>query len=132
MSAEEQEKNAHILVMDDDLSMQTLLRRFLGKFYQVDVCGDGLEVMTFLQEGQIPDVILADLNTPHLGGLELLAQLKASDFFNSIPVIILSADDRSDMRIKCLEGGAEDFVMKPFNPRELVARLNVVLRRVGK
>jgi DNA-binding response OmpR family regulator len=132
MSVEEQEKNAHILVMDDDLSMQTLLRRFLGKSYYVDVCGDGLEVLTFLQNGKIPDVILADLNTPNLGGLELLEQLKASDFFNSIPVIILSADERSDMRIKCLEGGAEDFVMKPFNPRELVARLNVVLRRVGK
>lgn len=118
--------------MEDDISMQTILRRFLGKFYHVHVCSNGLEAISYLQDGHIPDAIISDLNTPQMGGLELLVQLKASDFFNSIPVIILSADERSDTRIQCLEAGADDYVVKPFNPRELAARLSVVLRRVGK
>ncbi|WP_202628612.1 response regulator [Sediminibacterium soli] len=129
---EDQEKKWRILVMDDEVSMQTILRRFLGKFYQVHVCSHGLEAMSYLQDGNIPDAIISDLNTPPMGGLELLTQIKASDFFNSIPVIVLSADERSEMRIKCLEAGADDYVVKPFNPRELAARLAVVLRRVGK
>jgi DNA-binding response OmpR family regulator len=132
MNEQAQEPSAHILIMEDDPSMQTLVRRFLGKFFLVSVCSDGLQALSLLQSGTIPDVIVADLNTPNMGGLELLEQVKASDFFSPIPVIILSAEERSEMKIKCLEKGAEDFIVKPFNPKELVARLNVILRRLGK
>lgn len=127
-----EEKNIRVLIMDDELSMQTILQRFLSKNYDVDVCSNGLEVLRYLQSGNIPDVIISDLNTPEMGGLELLTQLKSSEFFKDIPVLILSADEQSEMRINCLDAGADDYMIKPFNPRELEARLKVVLRRYGK
>jgi DNA-binding response OmpR family regulator len=127
-----EEKKIRILIMEDEISMQTILQRFLSKNHEVDVCSNGLEAMKYLQGGNIPDVIISDLNTPEVGGLEFLKQLKASEFFKAIPVIILSADEQSEMRINCLEAGADDYMIKPFNPRELEARLKVVLRRNGK
>ena len=66
------------------------------------------------------------------GNFHLTRALKISDFFNAIPVIILSGEDSSEKRIKCLNGGADDFIVKPFNPGELEARIRVVLRRIGK
>jgi len=72
------------------------------------------------------------LNTPKLSGLDLIGQVKISDFFSSVPIIILSGEESSEKRIKCLDSGADDFIVKPFNPAELEARIRVILRRVGK
>lgn len=121
-----------VLVIEDDISMQTILSKFLSRNYQVDVRNDGIEALSYLQEGNLPDAIISDLNTPNLGGLGLIDQLKASDYFNAIPVMVLSGEESSEMRIKCLDAGADDYVVKPFNPRELEARLRVILRRTGK
>ena len=74
---------------------------------------------------------MTDLNTPKLGGLELIKQIKASDFFNSIPIMVVSGEESSEMIVKCLDAGADDFVVKPFNPKELEARIRVILRRTG-
>ncbi|MFY7652368.1 MAG: response regulator, partial [Chitinophagaceae bacterium] len=107
-----------VLVVEDDISMQTILGKFLSRNYEVVVKNDGIEALAFLQEGNLPDVIISDLNTPNLGGLGLIDQIKASDYFTSIPVMVLSGEDSSEMRIKCLDAGADDYVVKPFNPRE--------------
>jgi len=79
----------------------------------------------------VPDLIVTDLNTPKLGGLDLIKQIKASDFFNSIPIMVVSGEESSEMIVKCLDAGADDFVVKPFNPKELEARIRVILRRTG-
>ena len=121
-----------ILVVEDDPYMQIILKEFLSTTYDVEICDNGMEALSFLQNGNIPDLILSDYNTPEITGLELIGQLKASDFFNSIPIIILSGEESSEKRIKCLESGADDFVVKPFNPTELAARIKVVLRRMGR
>ncbi|MFL9481442.1 response regulator transcription factor [Chitinophagaceae bacterium LWZ2-11] len=121
-----------ILVIEDDVFMQTILKGFLGRIYEIEMSNDGIAAMAYLQAGNIPDLIITDLNTPKMGGLGLIAQVKASDFFNSIPVIILSGEDSSEMRIRCLDAGADDFIVKPFNPREVEARIRVVLRRINK
>ena len=123
--------NINILVVEDDAFMQAILNEFLGSIYQIETKSNGMEALAFLQNGNIPDLIIADLNTPEINGLELIEQLKISDFFNSIPVIILSGDESSEKRIKCLNAGADDYIVKPFNPSELDARIKVVLRRVG-
>jgi DNA-binding response OmpR family regulator len=121
-----------ILVAEDDAYMQLILKKFLSKTYDVEICPTAMDALTYLQNGNIPDLIISDLNTPNLSGLELVAQLHASDFFKSIPVIILSGEDSSDTRIKCLDSGADDFIVKPFNPAEVEARVRAILRRIGK
>jgi len=125
------EEKLKIFIVEDDVFMQTILKGFLSRVYEITVCSDGIEAMSLLQGGNVPDLIISDLNTPKMGGLELIAQVKASEFFQSIPVMVLSGEDSSDMRIKCLDAGADDYVVKPFNPREVEARIRVILRRVG-
>ena len=66
-----------------------------------------------------------------MGGLDLIKQVKASDFFKSIPIIVLSGEESSEIIVNCLNAGADDFVIKPFNPKELEARIKVILRRTG-
>ncbi len=93
---------------------------------------NGMDAMSFLRKGALPDIIITDLNTPEMGGLELIQQLRTSGYFTAIPVLVLSGDENTEMRIKCLDSGADDYLVKPFNPRELEARLRAILRRTGK
>ncbi|MBH2003304.1 MAG: response regulator transcription factor [Sphingobacteriia bacterium] len=121
-----------IIVVEDEITMQLILKKYLGEQYEVEIFKDGVDALAFIQQGNVPDLIISDLNTPVMGGLGLTQQLKASDFFNSIPIVILSGEESSEMIIKCLEAGADDYLVKPFNPKELEARLRVVLRRIRK
>ena len=132
MSNEQSIAKVKIMLVEDDLFMQTLLNEFLSAKFLVTTFVNGMDAMAYLQSGNFPDLIISDLNIPELNGIELIAQIKASDFFKAIPIMILSGEESSEMRIKCLNAGAEDFVVKPFNPRELDARINVILRRLGK
>jgi len=121
-----------ILIVEDDIYLQLILKEFLSNVYETEVCINGMDALVTIQNGNIPDLIISDLNTAKLSGLELLGQLQASDFFRKIPVIIVSGEDSSEKRILCLNAGADDYIVKPFNPAELEARVRVVLRRVGK
>jgi len=121
-----------ILIIEDDNYMQLIMKRFLGKSYEIEICPSALEALTFLQNGNIPDLVISDLNTPNLSGLDFVQQISSSDFFKSIPVIIVSGEDSSEVRIRCLNRGADDFIVKPFNPAELEARIRAILRRIGK
>ena len=121
-----------ILIVEDDPYMQIILKEFLSATYEIEICSTGIDAISFLQNGNVPDLILSDYNIPQLTGLELIDQIKASDFFSSIPIIILSGEESSEKRIKCLDMGADDFIVKPFNPAELAARIRVVLRRIGR
>ena len=121
-----------ILAVEDDSYMQLILKKFLSKTYDVEICTTAMNALSYVQNGNIPDLIITDLNTPNLSGLDLIAQLQASDFFKSIPIIILSGEDGSETRIKCLDSGADDYIVKPFNPAELEARVRAILRRTAK
>ncbi len=123
-----------ILVVEDDVFMQTVLRQYLSTNYTIDTCTNGVEALSFLQENpdHLPDLIISDLNTPRLNGLGLITQLKSGDLFSAIPIMILSGEENSEKRIECLDAGADDYVVKPFNPRELESRIKVILRRIRK
>jgi len=121
-----------IVFVEDEPYMRMLVSYSLEENFTVTSFDNGLDALTFLQEGNIPDVMVLDLNTPKLDGHQLLMQLKSSGFFNAIPVIILSGEESTQVRIKCLEAGAEDYMLKPFNPRELEVRINAILKRSGK
>jgi DNA-binding response OmpR family regulator len=124
--------NTKILIVEDDAYMQLILKKFLSKVYEIEICATAMDALSFLQNGNLPDLVITDLNTPKLSGLDLVTQMQVSDFFKSIPVIILSGEDSSEKRIQCLDTGADDFIVKPFNPAELEARVRAVLRRIGK
>jgi DNA-binding response OmpR family regulator len=121
-----------ILIIDDDKSMRLILSRLLDTSYTTEVFNNALDALIYLQGGNIPDLIISDLYTPGLSGFELITQLKASGFFMPIPIIIISGEDSLEARIICLDAGADDYIIKPFNPAELEARVRVVLRRLNK
>jgi DNA-binding response OmpR family regulator len=121
-----------VLVVEDDAFIQSILNEILSENFDVTIFTDGMDGMNYLQSGNIPDIILSDLNVPGLDGFSFLEQVRNSGFFKNIPFIILSGKDDIENRIKCLEAGADDFINKPFNPRELDARLKNILRRLVK
>lgn len=121
-----------IVVIEDDAYMQGVLKHCLRGQFEPVLFNNGLDALMYLQAGNIPDIVISDLNTPLLNGMKFLQQVKSSGFFNTIPVIILSGEDNTDTRINCLEAGADDFIVKPFNPRELTARLKAILKRASK
>ena len=118
-----------ILIVDDKPSISDLIVQFLKKSYELEVKHDGFEAISWLQQGNIPDLILTDLQMPNMDGIELIKKIKESGYFSDIPVIVLSSKDSSKDRIECLKLGAEDYMMKPFNPEELLIRIEKVLGR---
>jgi len=121
-----------VLVVEDDLFIQSILNEILSVNYEVTIFSNGMDGLNFLQSGNITDIILSDLNVPSLDGFSFLEQVRNSGFFKSIPFIILSGKDDIENKLKCLDAGADDFLTKPFNPKELDARLKNILRRMGK
>ncbi len=121
----------HILVVDDDREIRDLLARFLRKHgFRVDGAGDGREMWRLLEAGRF-DLIVLDLMLPGEDGLSLCRRLRAGVAPASPPIIMLTAINEEMDRIVGLEMGADDYLAKPFNPRELLARIRAVLRRSG-
>ncbi|MEI8393749.1 MAG: response regulator [Rhodospirillaceae bacterium] len=120
------DKMPHILVVDDDREIRALLTRFLGSHgYRVSSAKDGGEMIKTLDAGRI-DLIILDIMLPGEDGLSLCRRLRAG---SSTPIIMLTAVGDETDRIVGLEMGADDYLPKPFNPRELLARIKAVLRR---
>ena len=117
-----------ILVIDDERTIRVLLENFL-KEYVVTTKKDGLEGLSWLQEGNIPDLIVADIQMPNLDGYEFVRQIRASGFFKDIPLIVLSGIESTTEKVKCLKLGANDYLVKPFNPEELAIRIELLISR---
>lgn len=121
------ERNPKILVVDDDPRLRGLLRRYLGENgFQVQVA-DGAASMNRLWLREPFDALILDLMMPGEDGLAILKRLRAQK--DMTPVIMLTARGEEIDRIVGLELGADDYIAKPFNPRELLARIHAVLRR---
>ncbi len=115
-----------ILVVDDDSEIRSLLKSYLLKNqYRVDTAAEGREMFKLLEQQRF-DLIVLDLMMPGDDGLTLCRKLRAD---SNIPVIMLTAKGDEMDRIVGLEMGADDYLPKPFNPRELLARIKTVLRR---
>lgn len=117
-----------VLVVEDDRNVADVVVRYLERegFDAVGV-GDGYEALT-RAEAEPPDIVVLDLMLPGLDGLEVCRRLRAS---TPVPVIMLTARGEEDDRIAGFEVGADDYVSKPFSPRELTARVKAVLRRAS-
>ncbi len=121
------EQSDHILIVDDDREIRDLLSRFLVKHgYRVSTAGDGREMRRQLADSRI-DLIVLDVMLPGETGLTLCGQIRAT---SKVPIVMLTAVAEDTDRIIGLELGADDYLAKPFNPRELLARIRAVMRRV--
>lgn len=118
-----------VLIVDDEADASIALRIALeAEGYSVIEAQDGYTGISMAQS-ETPDVILLDIMMPHMDGFEVYQRLKADPVLCSIPVIMLTAKGGIDDKIEGLEMGADDYVTKPFNLRELKARIRMVLRR---
>ncbi len=118
---------SRIVVVEDDLAINEVVVRYLEKDgFEVDSFGHGGEALDALLE-RPPDLVVLDLMLPGIDGVELFRRLRA---LAPVPVVMLTARGDETDRILGLEMGADDYIAKPFSPRELVARVKAVLRRV--
>jgi two-component system response regulator MprA len=116
----------HILVVEDDSQIADLLRRgLIYEGYSVEVAGDGLDALIAARD-RPPNLVLLDLMLPGLDGLTVCKRLRAA---TDVPILILTARDAVPDRVKGLDAGADDYVVKPFNFDELLARIRAHLRR---
>ena len=116
-----------ILVVDDDRSVAEMLRRNLAyEGFAVDVARDGLAALDQIRD-RLPELVVLDLMLPGIDGLEVLRRLREAG--NATPVLMLTARDAIDDRVAGLEGGADDYLIKPFAFPELLARVHALLRR---
>lgn len=120
---------AKILIVEDELNLNQILQDYLHHFgYQTVSAVTGAEALSFWKEEK-PDLILLDLNLPDMDGLEIMREIRRID---TIPIVIVTARDAEIERLIGLELGSDDYISKPFSPREVVARIKAVLRRVGQ
>jgi len=117
-----------ILIIDDKDEFRRLTKTILLSKYEVEGSENGINALSLLQGGFKPDLIICDLIMPVLGGKEFLEQLKNSGAFKDIPVIILSSIDKSEEKIKLINMGASDYLEKPYNPAELMARIESIFK----
>lgn len=120
-----------VLIVEDEAALVDLLRYNLeNEGFDVDQAGDGDEALLRIAEHP-PDAILLDWMLPMVSGLEVCRRLRRGPQTRSLPIIMLTARGEEGDRIRGLNSGADDYVVKPFSPSELVARLRAVMRRAG-
>ncbi|MBN2041726.1 MAG: response regulator transcription factor [Spirochaetes bacterium] len=117
-----------VAIIDDDIKLQELLKDYL-KDYNYDITSffEGSDILEKINSAQ-PDIIILDIMLPGKDGMEILKDIRKE---SSVPVIMLTAKGEDTDRIIGLELGADDYLSKPFNPRELLARMKAVMRRTG-
>ncbi len=120
-----------VLLVEDDLDLADALSQVLSaRGFQVVCCADGLEALAMVRRHAF-DAVVLDLNLPGIDGLELLQRLRddASEGRSAVPVLVVTARGAVGERVQGLEGGADDYLAKPFDVTELVARLRALIRR---
>lgn len=119
-----------VLLADDNADMREYVRAHLERHWEVEVAEDGLKALAIAQ-ATLPDLIVTDIMMPGLNGFQLLSQLRTDDRTRAIPVVMLSARTGEDAKLEGLAAGAEDYLVKPFSARELVARIQNHLEIAG-
>jgi len=123
------QKQVNVLVVDDESAIREMIRFALSKSgMSVKCAASGKEALTKINE-KSPDILLLDWMMPNMSGPELTRRLRKEPLTSHIPIIMLTAKMSEDDKVVGLNSGADDYIVKPFSPRELVARINAVLRR---
>lgn len=116
-----------ILVVDDEPQITRVLRSsLLSNGYAVEVAGDGVSALEKLAEWS-PDMVITDISMPRMDGITLCSEIRA---ISNMPILVLSVRDQEGSKVKALDAGADDYVTKPFNIQELLARVRAHMRRL--
>ena len=118
-----------ILVVDDDVFMQATIEEVIGERYRAIRAGSGPECLQ-IAAAQRPDLVLLDVGLPGMDGYEVCRALKADPDLGSIPIIFVSGNDHIDFRLRGYEAGAEDYIVKPFDSQELLAKIANLLNKL--
>ncbi len=122
--------SSHIFIVEDEPSIVSILRYNLEKEnYKVSVSDDGEEALKLIKEKN-PDLVLMDWMMPNLSGVEILRNLKKDNLYKDIPIIMLTAKGEEEDKLRAFDIGTDDYITKPFNQKELIARIKTVLRRL--
>lgn len=116
-----------ILLVDDNADMRAYLAGLLGRDHEVRTAADGLQALARVAQ-QVPDLVLTDVMMPRMDGFALLRHLRSAPATAALPVVMLSAHAGDEARLQALEAGADDFMVKPFHARELLARVSGALK----
>lgn len=119
-----------LLIADDEPALILLLKEFFKKDFETASVSNGEECLKRLENAPAPEVIVMDLNMPGMDGLQTVKRIRQNPLWNKIAIIMLSGAENSATRIECLKAGADDFVVKPFNPEEIRVRIHAILRRI--
>jgi putative two-component system response regulator len=121
-----------IMIVDDEIANVMVAKKLLSQAGHSDfeVTTDSTVAMNVIHSCQ-PDVILLDINMPHVDGISILSQIRSVEKFRHLPVLILTANTHSDVKLRCLELGATDFLIKPIDPMELAPRVRNALQSKG-
>jgi PAS domain S-box-containing protein len=117
---------ARIILADDNADMRAYVRELLSPIYAIEAVADGEQVLAAARR-QRPDLIVSDVMMPGIDGLAMLSAIRRDDSLRSVPIILLSARAGEEARIEGLDAGADDYLIKPFSARELVARVGALL-----
>jgi DNA-binding response OmpR family regulator len=115
-----------ILIVEDHDNLRRLLGLVLSRDFKVVSTSNGLEAMSWLSQGEIPDAIVTDSRMPELNGTELIYNLRQSGLYADIPVIVVSGADSSEEEFTFRNLGVSDYLHKPFSPKHLRDRLNTI------
>ncbi|MBP7273874.1 MAG: response regulator [Saprospiraceae bacterium] len=114
-----------VLIIEDSISLRTLMAHMLGKKYNVTAKSNGLEALAWIESGNQPDAIVLDINMPKLNGVEFIKNIKCSGIHNHIPMVVVSGsvDTSEEQDLKSL--GIDNFLYKPFRPEELLEQVEL-------
>ena len=122
---------SRVLIVEDDTDIAALIAHYLDKAgHAAEVVHEGGRALTVAREAP-PDLIILDLMLPGLGGLDVCKALRADNRTTAVPIVMLTARGEESERILGLDSGADDYVVKPFSPNELMARVRALLRRAS-
>ncbi len=122
-------RQRRVLVIEDDPSMSALLTFLLERQgYAVTVAGDGRQAFSLIDGTSPPELVVLDMMLPYRAGLEVIAHMRARDSWAAVPIVVLSAQTDEESVVCALDAGAADYVVKPFRPEELVARVRRAAR----
>jgi len=125
-------KGKGVLIVDDSKAFREMVKAVLvraGLFSRYYEARDGAEAITVLKSGDVVDLVLVDLFMPRMDGIDVLSWAREVKEHKDLPIVVLSVDDRGDVKARGLNMGASDYVVKPFDHGEFLARINLLLRR---